>query len=327
MKDAFRWGIIGTGGIAIAFATDLQRLPDHRVKAVGSRSVKKGHAFAAKYPDCKAYGSYEELVADPNIDGVYVATPHTSHVSNTLLALRSGKPVLCEKPFAVNSAEANLMIDAAREMNVTLMEAMWTRFLPHIKKTREILRSGVLGEIISVEADHGQRLAPLRIPRLMLPEFAGGALLDLGIYPISFAHMILGVPEKITASSTFTVEGVDAQTTAIFDYASGAQAILTTNMITQTPCRAVVSGTLGRMEIDSVFYNPAPMRLILNDGSITEYPNTYEGHGLREEAIEFARLVRTSKLESSILTLNESYEIMKSLDEIRSQVKLTYPFE
>lgn len=327
MKDTFRWGIIGTGGIAIAFATDLQRLPDHKVIAVGSRSTHKGQAFAARFPDCKAYSSYEELVADPNIDGVYVATPHTSHVSNTLLALRSGKPVLCEKPFAVNSAEARLMIVTAREMNVTLMEAMWTRFLPHIKKAREIASNGVLGEIICVEADHGQRLAPLQIPRLMLPEFAGGALLDLGIYPISFAHMFLGVPDSITASSTFTPEGVDAQTSAIFAYASGAQAILTANMITETPCRAVVSGTLGRLEIDSVFYNPAPMRLVLNDGSITEYPNTYEGHGLREEAIEFAQLVRSSKMESSLLTLNQTYEIMQSLDEIRSQVKLTFPFE
>lgn len=327
MKDAFRWGIIGTGGIAIAFATDLQRLKDHKVAAVGSRSAQKGNAFAAKFQDCKAYGSYEELVADPNIDGVYVATPHTSHVANTLLAVRSGKPVLCEKPFAVNSAEAKLMIDAAREMNVTLMEAMWTRFLPHIKKTRDLLSSGVLGEIISVEADHGQRLAPLQIPRLMLPELAGGALLDLGIYPISFAHMVLGVPEKITASSTFTAEGVDAQTSAIFNYASGAQAILTANMITSTPCRAVISGTLGRLEIDSVFYRPTPMRLVLNDGTITDYPNGYEGLGHREEAIEFAQLVRSSKMESSILTLNQTYEIMQSLDEIRSQVKLSYPFE
>lgn len=327
MKNTFRWGIIGTGGIAIAFATDLQRLSDHKVVAVGSRSAQKGQAFASRYPDCIAHGSYEELVADPNIDGVYVATPHTSHVSNTLLAIRSGKPVLCEKPFAVNSVEAKLMIDAAREIDVTLMEAMWTRFLPHIKKTRELLSNGTLGEIVCVEADHGQRLAPLQIPRLMLPEMAGGALLDLGIYPVSFAHMILGVPERITASSTMTAEGVDAQTTAIFDYASGAQAILSTNMLTQTPCRAVISGTLGRLEIDSVFYNPAPMRLVLNDGTITEYPNTYEGHGLREEAIEFAHLVRSSKKESPLLTLSETLEIMQSLDGIRSLVKLTYPFE
>ena len=327
MKNAFQWGIIGTGGIAIAFATDLQRLPDHTVVAVGSRSSQKGHAFASRFPNCKAYGSYEELVNDPNIDGVYVATPHTSHVSNTLLAIRAGKPVLCEKPFAVNAAEAKLMIDAAREMNVTLMEAMWTRFLPHIKEAREIASAGVLGEIISVEADHGQRLAPLQIPRLMLPEFAGGALLDLGIYPISLAHMFLGVPDSITASSIFTAEGVDAQTSAIFNYASGAQAIVTSNMVTHTPCRAVVSGTLGRLEIDSIFYRPAPMRLILNDGSVTEYPNLYEGVGHREEAIEFAKLVTASQLESPLLTLSQTYEIMQSLDEIRSQIKLTYPFE
>ena len=327
MKKTFRWGIIGTGGIANAFATDLQKLPDHKVVAVGSRSTQKGHAFAARFPDCKAYGSYEELVADPNIDGVYVATPHTSHLSNTLLALRSSKPVLCEKPFAVNSTEAKLMIDAAREMNVTLMEAMWTRFLPHIKRAREIARTGVLGEIISVEADHGQRLAPLQVPRLMLPEFAGGALLDLGIYPVSFAHMILGVPESITASSTFTAEGVDAQTSAIFNYSSGAQAILTANMITTTPCRAVVSGTLGRIEIDRTFYRPTSMRVVLNDETISEYPNNYQGGGWREQAFEFAQLVRASKMESSLMTLDQTYEIMQSLDEIRSQVKLTYPFE
>lgn len=327
MKRHFRWGIIGTGGIAMAFAADLQRLQDHKVAAVGSRSSKKGHAFAANFPDCKAYSSYEELLADPDIDGIYVATPHTSHVSNSLLAIRAGKPVLCEKPFAVNAVEAKLMIDAAREKNVALMEAMWTRFLPHIKKTREILDSGIIGEIISVEADHGQRLAAFQIPRQTLPEFAGGALLDLGIYPVSFAHMVLGVPEKITASAAFTEEGVDAQTSVIFDYATGAQAVLTTNMIAKTPCRAVISGTLGRIEIDAVFYSPALMRVVLNDGSITQYPNKYEGHGLREEAVEFAHLVQTGKLESPRLTLSETYEIMQSLDEIRRLIKLKFPFE
>ncbi len=323
----FRWGIIGTGGIAAAFATDLQRLPDHKVVAVGSRSAEKGHAFAAKFPDCKAYGSYTELVADPEIDGIYVATPHTSHVSNTLLAIKAGKPVLCEKPFAVNAHEAKIMIDAAREKNLALMEAMWSRFLPHIKKAREIVSAGVLGELVSVEADHGQRLAVLQIPRLMLPELAGGALLDLGIYPVSLAHMFLGVPDSITASSTFTPEGVDAQTTAIFNYASGAQAILTANMIASTPCRAVINGTLGRLEIDSIFYFPTSMRVLLNDGATTEYPNTYQGKGLREEAIEFAELVRSSRLESDQLTWDQTYEIMQSLDEIRRQVKLVYPFE
>lgn len=327
MSTPFLWGIIGTGGIANAFASDLQRLPDHKVEAVGSRSAQNAHAFAAKFADCRSYGSYEELVADPNIDGIYVATPHPSHASNTLLALRAGKPVLCEKPFAVNAIEAKVMIDTAREMNVTLMEAMWTRFLPHIKKVREILATGVVGQIISVEADHGQRLAALQIPRLMLPEFGGGALLDLGIYPVSFAHMVLGPPLKITASAAFTPEGVDSQTTAIFDYAAGAQAILTSNMIASSPCRAVISGTLGRIEIDRTFYNPAPMRVILIDDSFTDYPNEYQGHGLREQAIEFAMLVRTGKIESSQLKLDETLSIMESMDEIRRLIKLKFPFE
>ena len=327
MRAPFRWGIIGTGGIARAFATDLQRAPGHTVKAVGSRSVQKGQAFASEYPDCASYGSYEDLVADPSIDGVYVATPHPSHVSNTLLALRAGKPVLCEKPFAVNAVQAKLMIDTAREMDLTLMEAMWTRFLPHIKKMREILSDGIIGEIIAVEADHGQRLAALRIPRLMQPEFAGGALLDLGIYPVSFAHMVLGAPAKITASAAFTAEGVDSQTSVIFEYGSGAQAILTANMIAQSPCRAVISGTLGRIEIDRTFYKPTAMRVVQNDESVTHYPNEYVGHGFKEEAIEFAELVREGKKESAHLRLDETLRIMQSMDKIRELIGLNFPMD
>ncbi len=325
MKQHFRWGIMGTGGIARAFALDLQRLDDHMVAAIGSRSSAKGHEFAAQLPKCRVYASYAELVADPEIDGIYVATPHTTHLSNTLLALRAGKPVLCEKPFAVNAREAALMIDTAREMNLALMEAMWSRFLPHFQIVRQILNSGVIGEVISVEADHGQQLAVRQIPRLMLPEFAGGALLDLGIYPVSFAHMVLGVPDKITASAAFTSEGVDSQTSAIFDYHSGAQAILTANMVTATPCRAVISGILGRIEIDRTFYFPASMRVVLNDDSVTEYPNDYQGKGLREEAIEFAELVRQGRKESSLLTWSETLQIMESMDRIRNEIKLTYP--
>jgi predicted dehydrogenase len=327
MSAPFRWGIIGTGGIAHAFATDVQRVPGHFVKAVGSRSKERGHAFASEYPECSSYNSYEDLVADPSIDGVYVATPHQSHVSDTLLALRAGKPVLCEKPFAVNAAQAKLMIDTARAMDLTLMEAMWTRFLPHIKKMREILSAGIIGEIIAVEADHGQALAALQIPRLMQPEFAGGALLDLGIYPVSFAHLVLGTPSKITASARFTSEGVDSQTSAIFDYDSGAQAVLTSNMIAQSPCRAVISGTLGRIEIDRTFYKPASMRVVGNDDSVTQYPNEYIGYGLREEAIEFADLVRLHRNESTHLRLDETLQIMESMDKIRELTGLTFPMD
>ncbi len=325
--EKFRWGILSTGQIAQAFAKDMQRLEGHVVAAVGSRTREKAQIFASQFDGCRTFSSYEALVSDPDLDAIYIATPQPFHLAHTLLALHAGKPVLCEKPFAVNAAQAKLMIDTAHSSNLALMEAMWTRFLPHIHTVREILTAGTLGEIYSVEADHGQRLAVKNIPRLALPEYAGGALLDLGVYPISFAHLVLGVPAKITASSSFTKEGVDSSTTAIFDYSSGAQAILHSNMVVATPCTAVISGSLGRLEIDRTFYNPASMRVTLDDGSVKEYARDYVGHGLREQAIEFARIVRAGLIESPYLTHAETLSIMKSMDEIRRQVKLVYPFE
>ena len=326
-KPEFRWGIIGTGGIAKAFARDLSYFNSHIVQAVGSRSLEKASDFALEFPGCASYGSYEDLVADPMIDAVYVATPHPQHVANTILALNAGKPVLCEKPFAVNAVEAQAMVAAARENAVPLLEAMWTRFLPHIATVRELLNSGVIGQIVSVEADHGQYLINHENPRLTEPDLAGGALLDLGIYPVSFAHMVLGKPDRITASGVLTAKGVDGQTSAILDYKNGAQAVVTTTLITGTPCRATIAGTLGRIEIDRTFYNPASMRVVMQDGTTTEYPNTYKGHGLREQAAELERMVRNAEIESPLLTHQMSIEIMQTLDEIRNQIGLRYPFE
>jgi predicted dehydrogenase len=324
--STFKWGILGPGGIARAFAKDLQLLEAHEVAAVGSRTLSNAQEFAKTFGGT-AYGSYEELVADPTIDAIYVATPHPSHKENVITALNAGKPVLCEKPFAVNAHEAREMVAAAEKNGVALMEAMWARFLPHYADVREIIASGVLGQILTVQADHGQRLADRNIPRLVEPSLAGGALLDLGIYPVSFAHMILGNPEKITASAVLTDKGVDAQTSMIFDYADGAQAILTTTMIEQTPCRAVVAGVNGWLEIDRTFYNPTSMRVVLFDGSVTQYPHTYTGHGLREQAEAFKKLVQSGKTQSEILTWKDTVDIMGTLDAVRSQIGLRYPFE
>jgi len=207
------------------------------------------------------------------------------------------------------------------------MEAMWTRYLPHIYKVREILASGVIGKVFALEADHGQRLADYANPRHWEPHLGGGALLDLGIYPISFAHMVLGKPLKITASASFTDKGVDAQTSAIFDYTSGAQATLSTTMSVKTSNRATISGELGRIEIDTVFYNPTSIRVVMHDGDITEYPNDYKGHGLREQAQYFSELVQRGDVDSNLLPLAETIEIMESLDEIRKQIGLIYPSE
>lgn len=327
MSQEFKWGILGTGGIARAFARDLGFLNNHIVAAVGSRTKKSAEEFSLEFPGCTAYASYEELVADSNIDAIYVATPHPAHVANTILALNAGKPVLCEKPFAVNASEARQMVEASINNNVALLEAMWMRFLPHIFEVRKILASGVLGEIISVTADHGQRLADQGIPRLIEPSLAGGALLDLGIYPVSFAHMVLGVPENVQAAAVMTDKGVDASTSMLFTYASGAQAILTTTMIAQTPCRAVIAGLNGWLEIDRTFYNPAGMRVHLYDGTTTEYPSKYQGHGLREQAIEFEKIVRSGRYESEHLTHKHTLEIMDLMDQIRNMIGLKYPGE
>jgi predicted dehydrogenase len=323
----FKWGVLGTGGIAAAFVNDLSRAEGHEVVAVGSRTLGKAQEFAKNIPTATAYGSYEELVKDPNVDAIYVATPHPSHEEHTLLALNAGKPVLCEKPFAITAKETQAMIDCAKKNNVALLEAMWTRYLPHIAVVREILASGVLGDIQMVEADHGQRLADQNIARLVDPKLAGGALLDLGIYPVSFAHLVLGAPTAITARSVMTERGVDAQTSAIFDYATGAQAIINTTMKALTPCRAAVSGLLGRLEIDSTFYIPTTMRVILFDGTVTEYPNNYMGHGLREQAIELARVVGAGALESPLMPWSETLSVMHVMDQIRDQIGLVYPFE
>jgi len=323
----FRWGVLGTGGIARAFIKDLTMTENQSVVAIGSRTLGKAQDLSDVTPGSIAYGSYEEVVRDNNVDAIYVATPHPYHKEHTLLALNAAKPVLCEKPFAISARETQEMIDCAIKNNVALLEAMWTRYLPHIAHLREILASGVLGKIYNIQADHGQRLADRNIPRLVEPDLAGGALLDLGIYPISFAHLILGTPERITSTGVFTDRGVDAQTSAIFDYADGAQAVISTNMIAQTPCRAVVSGLLGRLEIDSVFYAPTSMRIILTDGTITHYPHTYQGHGLREQAIEMARVVRSGALESPLMPWSQTLAVMNTLDEIRRQIGLTYPCE
>jgi len=322
----FNWGILGPGGIAKAFATDLKLLDGHSVAAVGSRTLKNAQDFANTFGGT-AYGSYEALVADPSIDAIYVATPHPAHKDNVVLALNAGKPVLCEKPFAVNAKEAQEMVAAAQKNNVAMMEAMWSRFLPHYAQVREIVASGVLGKILTVHADHGQRLADQDIARLVEPALAGGALLDLGIYPVSFAHMVLGNPTKITASGVLTDKGVDAQTSMIFDYADGAQAVLNTTMIEQTPCRAVVAGVDGWLEIDRVFYTPTSMRVTLFDGSVTEYPTNYTGHGLREQAEAFKKLVQSGHTQSDILNWKDTVDIMQTLDSVRSQIGLRYPFE
>jgi predicted dehydrogenase len=320
-----RWGILGTGGIASAFAVDLKRLTDHAVEAVGSRKAEMARSFADRHGIPRPYGSYEALVADPEIDIVYVATPHPLHYPDTVMALEAGKPVLVEKPFAMDSGQAAEMIALARRKNLFLLEAMWTRFLPHIAELRKILAEGILGTIVSVEADHGQRVPSDPKNRWNSPELGGGALLDLGIYPVSFAAMVLGKPTGISAFGEKTATGVDARTSILFRYASGAHAVLTTTIDAVSPIRAAVVGTEARVEIDRIFYAPTSFTVIARDGRILRrFENSYEGRGLREEAVEAARCLRSGEKESPLLPLNETLFIMEILDEVRRQIGLAY---
>jgi len=315
---SIKWGVLGTGGIAREFTEDLITHTEMTVEAVGSRSLDKANKFRE---GVKGYGSYEELVAS-DVDAIYVATPHQAHAANTIMALNAGKPVLCEKPFSVNATEAKAMALAAKENNLMLMEAMWTRYLPHIQKVRELMQE--LGEVHNVQADHGQSL--LHIQRLTDPNYAGGALLDLGIYPISFSYFVFGKPSKITAKGVLK-DGVDMQTSAIFEYEGGRQAVINTVMDAKTPTTASINGTKARLELDTSFYRPTDMRLIYNDGRVVEFKNEYRGHGLREQAIYFEKMLIAKKKESDLLPVSETVSIMETLDEIRKQIGLKYPIE
>jgi len=323
--NEFRWGIIGAGGIARTFARDIAFLEGHKIAAIGSRNLAKAEEFAAEF-QATPLGSYEDLV-ETDVDAVYVATPHSLHADNSILALNAKKPVLCEKPFAVNAGQAQAMIEASQQNSVALMEAMWSRFLPHYQLVREILDSGELGELVALYADHGQPLPADRVYRLHAPELAGGALLDLGIYPISLAFMVLGEPDSIIASSEPTESGVDAQTSMIFSYFTGQQAVMTTNLKVRTPCTAQIIGTRGRINIDSNFYTPTSMQVIIEGKVAREIPRNYQGHGIREQAREFAQIVRSGELESPLMSHNESLAIMHVMDEIREMIGLRYPFE
>ena len=323
--STFRWGIIGAGGIARTFARDIGLLENHEIAAIGSRDLAKAEKFAAEF-HATPLGSYEDLVAS-DVDAVYVATPHSLHAENSILALNAKKPVLCEKPFAVNAVQASAMISASQENSVALMEAMWSRFLPHYQSIREIVDSGELGELVALYADHGQPLPADRYYRLHAPELAGGALLDLGIYPISLAFMVLGEPDSIIASSEPTESGVDAQTSMIFSYFTGQQAVMTTTLKVRTPCTAQIIGTRGRINIDGNFYTPTSMQVIIDGKVAREIPKNYQGHGIREQARVFAEVVRSGELESPLMSHQESLAIMRVMDEIREMIGLRYPFE
>ncbi|TAJ50200.1 MAG: Gfo/Idh/MocA family oxidoreductase [Herbiconiux sp.] len=327
MTESIRWGILGTGGIAEQFVTDLGAA-GLEVAAVGSRSQESADRFAARFGIGAAHASYEALVADPGVDAIYVATPHPFHAENTLLAVAAGKHVLVEKPFTLNGDEAQQIADAARAADVVVLEAMWTRFLPHMVRLREIVAEGVLGDIRTIIAEHDQKLPSDPAHRINDPALGGGGLLDLAIYPVSFAIDLLGLPTQILAHATFSDTGVDRQTALIFAHEGGRQSLSHSAIDAAGTVRASVVGTLARVEFDAGWYEATGFTVLAPDGTVLErVAPPVASRGMQYQALELERLVRAGERESPLLPLDESVAIMRVLDEVRAQIGLRYPGE
>jgi predicted dehydrogenase len=327
MTEPIRWGILGTGLIADHFATDLVA-NGFTIGAVGSRSQESADEFAAKFGIATAHASYEALAADPTVDVIYVATPHPFHVANATLALEHGKHVLVEKPFTINAAEAAAVVALAEEKGLVVLEAMWTRWLPHMIALRELLAAGTIGDVRTVIADHNQSLPTDPEHRLNNPALGGGALLDLGIYPVSFAWDMLGEPSSVYASSTLTATGVDQQTAIVLGYENGAKALLHTALNTAGPNTASVIGTKGWVEIDRTFYVPTTFTVYATDGTVIQrYESDVTDRGMQYQAWEAERLIAAGVTAGDILPPSETVGIMGTLDEVRRQIELSYPGE
>ncbi|MQA24254.1 MAG: gfo/Idh/MocA family oxidoreductase [Micromonosporaceae bacterium] len=323
----FGWGILATGGIARAFTRDLLR-HGHRVVAVGSRNVESARAFATEFGIGHAHGSYEALVADPDVDIVYVATPHNLHAANATAGLEHGKHVLVEKPFTVTAPEARAVVDLARSRQLLVMEAMWTRFLPHMAFVRSVVAGGRLGAIRSLHADHAQRLPSDPAHRLNNLNLAGGALLDLGAYPLSFAHDILGAPVEVTAIGVMKDTGVDAAVATILRHENGAISTSYSSMETRGPNVATILGAEGRIDIGPGWHTPAGVTVHDADGEVVDrFGRPVSGRGMQYQAAEVERLLTAGEHASPLMTPEDSVAVMATMDAARAAVGLRYPGE
>ena len=327
MAEKLRWGIIGAGSIAKKFSLGVQASELCELTAVGSRSQAKADAFGEEYGIPNRHGSYRAVADDPDVDAVYVATPHPMHKDPSILCLRAGKAVLCEKPFAVNAAEARAVIDVARETGVFCMEAMWSRFLPSIVKLRELIAAGTIGEVRMVLADFGFRCGWNPEGRLLNPVLAGGGLLDVGIYTLSLAGMILGEVREIASLAHVGESGVDEQAAMALKYDAGRLAVLATGVRTRTPMEASILGTEGFIRLHSPWWrgNPLTIEAPGKDPETIEVPLV--GNGYNYEADEVARCLAAGKTESDVIGLDETLSLVKTMDALRAQWGLKYPME
>lgn len=327
MSTNIRWGILGAGKIARKFAADLRLVKDAELVAIGSRSMERTQAFSKDFPAKHLHDSYEALVANNEVDIIYVATTHNFHKEHAILCLQNGKAVLCEKPFAVNAAEAAEMIAMAREKNVFLMEALWTKFLPHFMKVKEIVSAGKIGEIKSVLARFGFKPTEPIAPRIFDPVLAGGTLLDIGIYNVFIALSILGKPDNISAVMNPASTGIDEQCAITFSYNNGAMAQLFSSFASNIATECDIHGTNGRLKLAHRFYAP--------DTTIEYYPGWIDskeiipvekeaGWGYQYEIRHANDCLRKGLKESNVMTFADTMQLIETLDEIRAKAGIVY---
>ncbi|TDC02446.1 Gfo/Idh/MocA family oxidoreductase [Micromonospora fluostatini] len=319
-----RWGILATGNIAAQFAEDLRLVPGAELVAVGSRTLAGAEAFAARHGVERAYGSWAELAADSDLDVVYVATPHSAHFEATRTCLDAGRAVLVEKPFTLDLADSTTLVEAARTRGTFLMEAMWMRCNPLIRRICDMVADGAIGTLTTVQADFGLGGPFPPESRMRAKALGGGALLDLGVYPVSLAHLLLGVPQHVRSWAKISPEGVDENTGIVFGYDSGAVATLSCGIVGQTPVRAVLGGTTGRIELADPFFRPYEATVHRAGAEPETIVVEPVGSGYQYEAIEVQRCLAEGLTESPLVPHSTTLEVMSLLDTIRAQIGVTY---
>lgn len=322
-----RWGIVSTGHIAGVFCSDLALLPDHEIAAVGSRDAARAREFAEQHAIPRCYGSYGELLDDGGVDVVYVATPHSEHYETVRQFLQAGTPVLCEKPFTANARQATELVELARSVGVFCMEAMWMWCNPVQRHLYASVADGAIGQVRALQADLGFTAEYDPNGRLFAPELAGGALLDVGVYPVAFTYRLLGMPELIQVHGRLADTGVDTTVAVTFGYSSGAVAQLMASFDTELPQQARVSGTRGWIELPSEFQIAPHYTVHRPDRAADGFAEEAIGGGYVYEAQEVARCLRAGWTESPWVPLDDTLAVMTLLDRIRGQLGVQYPFD
>jgi predicted dehydrogenase len=324
MAEKIKWGILGTGKIAHKFAADLRLVQQAELRAVASRSIEKAARFGAEFHAVKYYGTYLELANDPEIDVVYIATPHVFHCENTLMCLKAGKSVLCEKPMGMNAHEVGAMIRESKSSNLFLMEALWTRFIPATEKLIEVIEKGVVGEITRLQSDFGYAAGYDPESRLFNKKLGGGALLDIGLYPVYLSLLLMGMPASIRASAILTKSGVDASCVIHFGYENGTQADLEATLQENTPIEALIKGTKGSIKMHKRFHHTEKL-IVTEFGKSPKILNIpYRGNGYFHEIEEVISCIQNHEIQSLKMPHSMSMDLITTLDKIRQEIDLTY---